>query len=126
VKFISVEEFLMNRAKMSDLPDDIVRNLNTIVPKANELLEKFGEYRAVTSGYRRPEDNARVAVPKMRSAHLTCEAVDLEDKDGRLKAFVTPELLTELDLYMEDGAYTPSWLHVQTRPPKSKKRVFIP
>jgi hypothetical protein len=57
---------------------------------------------------------------------MTCQAVDLEDKAGKLKAFCTEEILEKYDLYMEHGSATPSWLHLQVVPPRSGRRIFYP
>lgn len=118
----------MGRATLESLAPELVANANILIPKINDLLETFGEYRSVNSGYRRPEDNAKVAVPKLKSAHLTCEAIDLEDRDGRLKAWLMKnrQMLVLQDLYMEHPDYCPTWCHLQTRAPKSRNRVFIP
>lgn len=128
MKYISVEEYLMGRATLDGLPDDLAGNVNHLIVCVNSLLEKFGEYRAVSSGYRRPEDNAKLANPKPASRHLTCEAVDLVDPDEKLKAWIKDNLsvLEEVGLYMEHTSATPTWVHLQTRAPKSGRRVFLP
>lgn len=128
MKYISMDEYLMGRTTLDKLPDDLVRNANTIVPRANDLLSKFGEYRGVNSGYRTPEDQARINPGAPKSKHLTCEAVDLEDKDGRLKSFCKSNLgaLASIGLWMEDPASTPTWVHIQCVPSKSGNRIFIP
>lgn len=123
---ISVTEYLMGRATIPDLTPEQVANLNTIVPRANEFLEAFGKPRAVTSGYRRPEDNAKVPQPKLKSKHLICAAVDLEDKDAELYRFARANipLLEKTGLWCEERQG--SWLHLQCFPPASGKRFFIP
>lgn len=128
MQYISVIEYLMGRVKMEDLTDEQVRNLNTIVPAANALLEKFGEYRKVTSGYRSQEDQMRINPSAPKSKHLLCAAVDLEDKDGKLKAWCMANLkvLSLIGLWMESPKSTPTWVHVQCIPPKSGNRVFNP
>lgn len=128
MKYISVTEYLMGRAKVEELSSELLGNLNTIVPRANELLEAFGEYRGVNSGYRRPADNAQVASPKAKSPHLVCAAVDLEDKDRKLSEFCLNnlDLLEKIGLWMEDVKSTPTWVHVQCYAPRSGHRVFEP
>lgn len=144
-KYISVDEYLHHEVTLADLPDDHVANVNTIVPRANELLERFGEYRPVTSGRRdmkrhlriyeeknaklRAQGKPEIKVP-MGSKHLSCEAVDLADADDKLKAWLkTPEglkAMEEIGLWQEDPSATDTWVHVQCCPPKSGKRVFMP
>jgi hypothetical protein len=125
IRLITVSEFLMGRATLETLSAELVSNMHGTVQAANAVLLDFGEYRKVDSGYRRPIDNAAAGGSK-HSAHMTCEAVDLEDKDGRLKAFLTEEMLEKYDLYREADSATPSWCHVQTRPTRSGHRIFQP
>lgn len=125
MRLITVTEYLQGRATHDTLTFDQCSNMAGIVSIANQVLLDFGEYRKVNSGYRRPEDNAAVGGSK-KSAHMSCEAVDLEDKDGRLKRFLTEDLLDKYDLYMEHPDATPSWCHIQTRATKSGARVFKP
>lgn len=117
----------MGRAKPEELSAQLTANMNTIVPRANELLERFGHYRKVSSGYRTPEANAAAGGAKL-SNHMTCAAVDLEDRDGKLKTWCTANLhvLEELGLWMEHPDSTPTWVHVQCLAPKSGNRVFRP
>lgn len=120
-----MSEYLMGRATFETLPDAYCFNANRLIPTVNDLLESFGTFRKVTSGYRRPEDN-KAAGGSKGSAHLTCEAVDLEDKDGKLKAFCTEEILRDHCLYREADEFTPSWIHLTIRAPMSGKRIFKP
>lgn len=122
---ISVTEYLMGRSKLEDLDEKQQTNMRNLLDTINGLLAEFGSKRKVNSGYRRPVDNAACG-GSPRSAHLTCEAVDLEDKDGKLKAFCTSEVLEKWDLYMEHPSKSPSWCHLQTRPVRSGNRIFYP
>jgi hypothetical protein len=102
--------------------------IEDLVPRVNNLLNAFGESRSVTSGFRSKEDQARINPKVTASAHMTGQAVDLEDNDGRLDAFCLNhlELLRELGLYLESPERTARWTHLQTRPPKSGHIVFQP
>lgn len=127
MKYISIIEYLMGRAEMTSLPDELISNMNTLVPKINNLLEAFGEYRACNSGYRTIEDQKRINPSAMKSWHLKCAAIDLEDKDRKLlKWILDTKALEVYDLYMESPDSTPTWVHLQLYPPKSKRRIFIP
>lgn len=123
--YISVTEYLMGRAEMKDLSDELVSNLNTIVPRANTFLEAFGEYRKVNSGYRTPAAN-KAAGGARRSNHMKCAAVDLEDADGKLYLFARNNvpLLEEIGLWCE--VRQGGWLHLQIFPPGSGRRFFHP
>jgi uncharacterized protein YcbK (DUF882 family) len=125
MEFISVNEYLMGRIKMADLSDEQVANMNTLIPKVNMFLEKFGEKRAVNSGYRSPEINASSGGAK-KSKHMICAAVDLEDKDARLYNFARANegLLKEIGLWCEERQG--GWLHMQCIPPKSGRRFYLP
>lgn len=129
--FISVSEYLMGRIKLEDLPEDQRADLAKLLSAVNGLLIKFGQYRKVTSGYRRPEDNAKANGAK-NSTHMICQGVDLEDTSGDLGKFCLSNLkiLENLGLYMEDYNSTHgargNWVHLQIRRPASGNRIFIP
>lgn len=125
MKPITATEYLMGRAKIEDLSDELRTNLSMVLNAVNALLADFGEYRKVNSGYRRAIDN-KAAGGSLKSKHLTCQAIDLEDKNGKLKAFCTEEILEKYNLYMEHGSATPSWAHLQVVPPRSGNRIFYP
>lgn len=148
-KLINVEEYLMSRATLETLPDETVRNINTLIPKVNDLLEAF--YTAnptepkhgVSSGIRTKEDHIRVYeeintkrkaknLPPLTipwgSKHLTGAAVDIEDKNDKFKNWIllNVKMLEDLGLYCEALSHTDTWVHIQCIPPKSGNRFFIP
>lgn len=116
----------MERITLAQLTPEQLGNANTIVPRVNELLEKFGEYRACNSGYRSAEDQKHINPRASKSKHLICAAIDLEDKDGRLNKFCkdNPELLKSIGLWCEERQG--NWQHFQCLPPLSKKLWFFP
>jgi len=137
-QYISVVDYLKGLS-LSDLPDEHVRNINILIPKINDLLDLFGSYRPLTSGYRSPADQIRIYKEKlgssfniskvpMGSAHLVGLAIDLSDTDSKLGhwCLMNIKTLQDLGLYMEDKASTPNWIHLQCIAPKSGKTVFIP
>lgn len=82
----------------------------------------------VSSGWRPPQINTK-AGGAARSCHLSGEAIDLYDPDGKLDEFCLAAshwVLRELGLWLEDPKATPGWCHVQTKPPRSGRRVFLP
>lgn len=127
-KYITMEEFLMNRDQAHPLSDEQTGNANTIVPRVNELLEAFGHYRAVTSGYRPAAINSKVKGAAKKSNHILCLACDLEDADGKLDDFCMANLvlLKKIGLWLEHPDDTKGWCHVQAISPKSGNRVFKP
>lgn len=143
VNFISIEQYLMNRIKYEDLTPTQVSNLNTLIPKVNELLERYGKPLVMSSGFRSKEDQIRIYAEKnakrkaqglppykvpTSSQHMAAAAVDIEDPDRKFGHWCLMHLdyLIELDLYMEDLGSTPTWCHLQCLPPKSGKRIFRP
>lgn len=140
MKYVSVEEYL-NKIKYEDLTYEQQCNVNTLIPKVNLLLEKFGEYRKVNSGFRTTEDHLRiykeindkrkakglepVKIP-MSSKHLYASAIDLEDSNSKLYNFCknNVKILEELGIWCEERQG--GWLHCQIFPPKSGSRFFNP
>lgn len=128
MKYISMDEMLMGRITMAELTPEQVANINTLVPRVNELLEAFGEYRKVNSGYRSQADQQRINPSAPKSKHLLCAAVDLSDPDGKLAAFCMANLplISKIGLWLENPQKTKGWVHAQCLPPKSGSRVFNP
>lgn len=108
-----------------EIPDGIISNLMELRARLNQL--GFKPPRVFTCTYRNPEHNARVGGAK-KSSHLTGRACDIADSDGKLKDYLRMniELLEECDLYAEDFESTSTWVHLQSVPPKSGKRIFKP
>jgi hypothetical protein len=113
-----------------ELTDEINENAKDTVDKVNRLLTLAGrvETDTVNSGWRPrsirdPTQNNLVA-----SLHLTAEAVDIGDTDRSLAHWCMEnlDLLEAIELWMEDARWTPTWVHLQTVPPRSGKIVFIP
>lgn len=129
---LSETEYLMGRDKLAPLTPQMRLNMETLLVATNLIRDLYGKPMIVTSGYRPPEANA-AANGKPQSAHLTCEACDFRDDDGQLAQWCIRnlDLLQRAGLYMESptSTRTPTgggWVHLQTRAPKSGKRVFIP
>lgn len=121
------ESEMLCRYDYKELPTDVYANLMDLRDCLNVLGQKFLPPRVLTCAYRNPAHNARVGGAK-RSTHLTGNACDIADADGKLKSFLRthPECLKQVGLYAEDYASTPTWVHLQRVPPKSGKRVFKP
>ena len=84
----------------------------------------------LTSGWRPPEVNEAIPGAAPRSHHLWGRAADIYDPEGEIDDYLMTtegqELLTKLGLWMEHTSATKGWCHVQTRPPRSGRRVFYP
>ena len=119
-----------NAARTVDVVNSLLLDLVRfdIVPPINPTGDFAGGQ--LTSGWRPPSVNSCTPGASATSLHMTGEACDVYDPDGTLDAFLrTPEgqfLLVTRGLWMEDPSHTPGWCHVQTRPPRSGHRVFVP
>lgn len=106
------------------------------VKRANLLLAAFylakpeAIVRRVNSGWRPPTLNASVPGASQRSLHMTGEAIDLSDDDSMLDDWINSpagtQALVRIELWAESRNYTPRWCHIQTRPPRSGNRFFVP
>lgn len=99
-----------------------------LAERVSKLLGCLGITTAsVSSGFRTQAANLDANGAKL-SAHLTGEAVDLEDIGNTLCATINrdPSVLDTFDLFMENSFYTKGWCHIQIRPTKSGRRIFTP
>lgn len=124
-----------DEAYRDELTDEIRRNAEATVARANELLKRAGfeHVCSVNSGWRPRRVNAATPNASATSHHLSGRAVDLPDPRRALAAWCVANLkvLAEIGLWMEDPRWTydengDHWVHVQTVPPKSGRRVFVP
>ncbi|MCV2365524.1 hypothetical protein LNV23_18910 [Paucibacter sp. DJ1R-11] len=141
---ISIEDYFMDHRERYPLAlgPDIEREAARTVGLANQLLDQaatFGvvlhqlhpEHKSlVSSGWRPPAYNATVPRAAPNSKHMTGCAIDLYDPDGELDDWLVggegQAALVALGLWMEHPSATKGWAHLQTLPPKSRKRVFYP
>lgn len=127
----------------SELTPEIRHNAETLVGKVNNLIvsaEIDGVMpgidqvtkTAVASGWRPHFVNDRTLNAAFGSKHLIGRAVDLQDStDRRLAKWCLRNLdaLKTFDLWMERPQWTGGadpWVHLQSVPPGSGKRCFIP
>lgn len=89
----------------------------------------------VASGRRPAGVNANTANAAAASTHLTCEGGDVQDLDARPFAVWcvrNEDLLDACGLWMEDPRWTGGrkntdpWVHLQTKPPRSRNRIYVP
>lgn len=130
---ITMDELLMGRAKLADLPSDVQDNLRKLLFAMNEIRASYGFVMIITSGYRRPQDNDATSNAAKLSAHLVGMACDIRDVDGSLYRWVLRnlDLMQKLGIYLEDFRWTRSktkgnWVHFGIRKPGSGKRIFVP
>lgn len=116
-------DILMGRDKEYPLNLILSTSLDVLLNRINALEALCPFKFKLSSGYR-PGKYNKAAGGAARSAHLTCEAVDIVDVRGVIKTWCIKNIdkLSELGLYMEDPAKTKTWVHLQTR--KTKANPF--
>jgi hypothetical protein len=127
---LKLADYYMGRDKThrGELTRELRANARETLRRVNRLLRLAGLMRKVTSGWRPASVNAAVPGAAKNSKHLSCLAIDLEDRNGALDAWclVHPDVLEDLGLWLEHPDATPGWCHLQTQPPRSGSRVFYP
>lgn len=116
--------------KGKECPADLEDNLLELLVKINKVRDAWGRPMTVTSGFRSIEEHLAIYKKKgitdqskipMKSKHLTCQAVDIYDKDSSLYSWCKTHelLLSEIGVWLEErqGA----WVHFQTIPFASYK-----
>lgn len=127
---LKLADYYMGRDKLhrSELTRELRAHARETLLRVNRLLRRAGLMCRVTSGWRPAAVNAAVPGAARGSKHLSCLAIDLEDRNGALDAWCLANLgvLEELGLWLEHPDATPGWCHLQTVPPRSGNRVFHP
>lgn len=134
---ISLTAYWMGRdIQFADqLTDEIRTNAEVTVGRANALLERAGmENRTgVNSGWRPLAVNDSTSNAAKNSTHIKGKAVDIPDPDRALARWCCDNraVLEDIGLWMEDPRWTFSahgnhWVHVQTVPPRSGNRIYVP
>ena len=125
---LTLDEYFMGRdlAYMDELTGAIRVNAHDLVERVNRLLGLYGSTPPVNSGWRPKAVNDATPGAAKNSRHLTGQAVDLQDRDGKLKAWCMAHLddLDRIGLWMEDGRDTRTWCHLQNVAPWSGVRIF--
>jgi hypothetical protein len=103
---------------------EVAANLDDLLVRVNKVRKGYGKPMRVSSGLRSQADQQRINPKAPKSKHLTGQAVDIADPKGELKAYIKAN--PPDDLWFEDFDHTPGWVHMQSVPPKSGKRFFIP
>lgn len=137
MNYFTRDEILMGRDQTHPINQTQSDNLDNLIAALNPVRHAYGKPMKVSSGYRPGAYNTAAGGAK-KSAHQDCQAVDIEDKDGKLAEFLLNnlDLLERHGLYLESPDYTyiinsqgvrqTGWIHLDIRGPKSGKRVFIP
>lgn len=131
---ISLLEYLNN--KHIEYPDEfnaeILENAEELLVRVNTLLQKEKLKAIQSSGFRPPSYNKTIKGAAKNSWHTKGAAIDLYDPEKTLAKCITginydnEKLLVRYDLWAEHPKYTRNWLHLQSKPVKSGRRIFKP
>lgn len=138
---ISIAEYL--RGYATQYPGECTAQLRTNAAETVARLNKIYTFAAaagvvlvpsprtkslLTSGWRPRAVNARTKGAAAFSRHMSGEAGDTYDPHGELDDYCynNQQMLEEIGLWMEHPAATKGYTHLQTVPPRSKRRVFYP
>jgi hypothetical protein len=135
--YITLADYAMGRDKTfhSEWINTIIDNANVLLKRVNDLLNdvQLQDSYKVSSGWRPAMINAAVTNAAKRSNHMRGKAVDIIDtKDQKLANYLLANLdkLEKYGLWLESPKYTigknTNWIHLQSEPPASGNRVFIP
>jgi hypothetical protein len=125
----SVDEYLTQHAERGAASVAICYAATCLLDKVERLLadpECPSPNPGLRSGWRPPAVNALIPGAAPNSEHQYGHAVDLDDNDGALDAWLTDDILKSYDLYREAPSHTGTWCHLQDMPPPSGHRTFIP
>ena len=140
---ISVEQYWMghDRGYAADLTPEVAGNAHILIERVNVVLARAAADRvfpaadglagsAVASGWRPRAVNDASANASKISKHIIGCAIDLRDRvPGRPLArwlLRNRQALEEAGLWMKDPQWTPDWVHLQSVPPATGDRVFVP
>lgn len=133
---ISDAQYWMNRDVIyaRELTPAIRTNAARTIAAVNAVLGVFAKdtgiiLTQVSSGWRPACVNCRTANSAKNSLHMTAEACDMRDtptRDFARWCCKNSEVLERAGLWLERFEWTPTWVHLQTRPPASGRRFYIP
>lgn len=115
------------REQSDECTTEVRVNAADLAERVSRLLDHLGVSPSISSGFRTSKANTK-AGGSPHSAHLTGQAVDLDDPKGTLAAAINRDvsILATYDLYCENTNFTFGWVHLSTRGPPSGRRVFVP
>jgi hypothetical protein len=129
--YISLESYLMGRARQWPLTDEQTANAHNLLARVNALLTDLGwsQTIVVSSGYRPASINGTIKGAAPKSYHTRCLAVDIHDPQQALGKLCAsrPDLLRKHGLFLESLDSTRTWCHLDagTRTDRPS-RIFKP
>lgn len=129
-------KYMITRSEMNPgkyaLTEEQEQNQIILHERINKVRQAFGKPMVVSSGVRSMEDQLRINPNAPKSKHLIGAAIDIADPKRELAAWCLSNMdkLEEFCLWIEDLSATDngprSWVHFQSIPPRSGKRMFVP
>lgn len=124
----------------SPIEPEHIENAIALLLKLNKFSAAYGKPLKVTSGYRSLKKHLAIYAAKgitdqskipMKSLHLegkACDIVPIEDDIGHLQEWITNNIIISenIGLWYESFSATRGWVHLQTSPPRSNRRFFLP
>lgn len=127
---LTKDQLLMGRDKQyaSEYTKEISDNLDKTLVILNKIQAAYGKPFKINSGWRPAAVNASTPGAAAHSKHQIGLAADVSCLDGHLWEWVLQNLhlMQELDIFMEDRRYTPTWVHFGVGKPLSGNRIFVP
>jgi len=128
---------LIKDTDFNSLDESVQSNLMELLNRINKIRDAYGKPMIVTSGLRTIEHHLEIYKKKgitdvqkipMRSLHLSGRAVDISDPKRELQKFITANvpLLESVGVWCESFVFTKNWCHLQSVPPLSGRRFFVP
>jgi hypothetical protein len=112
---------------------EVMDNAAILLKRVNGLLEELLPTNisavlvpVINSGWRTAAYNATVPNAAPRSKHISGQAIDLADPKEELDSYLTDEILERHELWRESPIATKGWVHLQSIPPRSGNRTFLP
>lgn len=127
---ISKDELLQGRnlTYKDEYTKEISDNLDILLQKINVVRTAYGKPMKVNSGWRPAAINANTPGAAKASKHTLGLAVDIADDNKDLWSWCLQnlELLSQLNLFLEDKRWCATWVHFGVGAPLSGKRIFVP
>jgi hypothetical protein len=110
-----------------NIPIEFIDTAMELVRRVNAVRQVYGRPMIASSGFRSVSHNEKIGGAK-KSTHCRGAAVDILDPTGSLADWVyrNEDVLEEIGLWVESPQYTEGWVHFQSSPPKSGRRIYIP
>lgn len=129
-KIITLKDYWMGRdeSHKDELTSTVFNNAEDLLTLVNELLSRLDIATFVTSGWRPVDVNASIGGAP-NSYHISGEAVDLSDPQGRhaFRIIQNYELLSQFGLWLEWPPRTKGWIHLDMGKRSARKvNTFLP